>query len=157
MNAAVNRYTRQIVEQRGWCAGSSLENRFAFNLSRIGITPTDLLQQHTVGRYRLDFADPDVRIAIEADGFFHRMPGKPERDAERDAWLLTQGWYVIRISDEEAEDAELQQRLLCAVLLIREERAYQDLPWKRDRSLEYRRKQPKPSRLAYIAGYREPA
>lgn len=151
MTAAVHRYTKQIVEKQGWTPGSTLENRFAMRLHRLGVRPTDLVQQHSVGAYRIDFADPDVYIGIEADGFFHRMPGAAESDRERDAWLLTQGWYLIRISDD-SEDDELEERLCCAVLLIREERIYQGLPWERDpRS----RKKTRPSRLAVAAGYRK--
>jgi very-short-patch-repair endonuclease len=150
---AVDRYTRSAVEARGWASGSSLENRFALRLNRIGVRATDLVQQHTVGAYRIDFADPDVFMGIEADGFFHRMPGASERDRERDAWLLTQGWHLFRIADD-CDEPELEQLLCCAVLLIREERVYQGLPWKREpRS----RKQAKPSRLAQIAGYRATA
>jgi very-short-patch-repair endonuclease len=154
MNAIVDRYTKQLVEEKGWRAGSTLENRFALRLHRIGIRPTDLLQEHQVGSYRIDFADPDVFLGIEADGFFHRMPGAAEKDRERDAWLLTQGWHVFRISDD-CDEHELEERLLCAVLLIREERIYQGLPWKREPRRT--RKQTKPSRLAQLAGYRAPA
>lgn len=154
MNAAINRYTRQAVEARGWTSGSSLENRFALRLSRIGIRPPDLVQQHTVGRFRIDFADPDVCIGIEADGFYHRMPGAPERDRERDAWLLSQGWFLFRI-DDQCEEPELEERLLAAVLLIREERVYQGLNWKRHPGERYKRT--RPSRLARAHGYTPPA
>jgi very-short-patch-repair endonuclease len=148
VTASVQRYTKDLVEQRGWASGSSLENRFALRLSRLGVTPNDLVQQHRVGTYKIDFADPDVRLGIEADGFYHRMPGAAERDRRRDAWLLTQGWHVFRIADD-CEDGELESRLCCAVLLIREERTYQGLPWKRHQAT---RKKTQPSRLAQVLG-----
>lgn len=147
---ATARYTRSVIEERGWTPGSTLEDRFVLRLHRLGVRPAHLVQQHPVGAYRIDFADPDVLIGIEADGFFHRMPGALERDRERDAWLLTQGWYLIRISDN-GDDAELEQRLCCAVLLIREERTHQGRPWLRDPAA---RKKAEPSRLAIVAGHR---
>lgn len=153
MTASIDRYTKLAVETRGWASGSSLENRFALRLSRIGIRPGDLVQQHRVGRFCIDFADPDVFLGIEADGFYHRMPGARERDRERDAWLLSQGWFLFRI-DDQCEEPELEQHLHAAVLLIREERVYQGLPWKRQPT--DRVKKPKPSRLARAHGYTPP-
>lgn len=149
MNAAIARYTKQAVEARGWQAGSSLENRFALRLARLGLRPIDLVQQHRVGTYRIDFADPDVLIGIEADGFYHQMPGAADRDCRRDQALLEQGWFVFRVTD--CDDAELEKQLLAVVLLLREERIYQGLPWKRE---AVNRKTPKPSRLALAAGHR---
>lgn len=121
-------------------------------LHRIGVRPGDLLQQYPVGRYRLDFADPDVLIAIEADGFFHRMPGAAERDRKRDEWLLSQGWFLFRISD--GSDSELEERLCAAVILIRDERRRRDLPIKRTNIAAWKKAQP--SQLAVAHGYRPP-
>jgi hypothetical protein len=123
MNAAIAQYTRQAVEAKGWLSGSTLENRFALRLSRIGIRPPDLVQQHPVGRYRLDFADPDVLIGIEADGFYHRMPGA----------------------------AELEERLCAAVILIRDERRRRDLPMHRTQVAPWKKAQP--SDLAIACGH----
>lgn len=148
--SAVDRYTKTIIERRGWQSGSSLENRFVARFSSFNVRPSDLVQQHQVGRYRIDFADPDVLMGIEADGFFHQMPGAAERDRERDAWLLAQGWYLIRIADH-PDDEHLAERLLAAVLLIREERVFQGLTW--ERVPKNRRTPPRPSRLAIAAGY----
>jgi very-short-patch-repair endonuclease len=149
---AVDRYTKQAIEGKGWIPGSTLENRFLFHLNRIGARPSDLVQQHTVGRFRIDFADPDVLIGIEADGFYHRMPGAAERDKARDSWLLQHGWFLFRISDDCAEQ-DLQERLASALILLREERIYQGLPWKRQPGM---RRSTRPSRLARIAGYVSP-
>lgn len=100
MSTSLARYTVQALEQRGWQPGSTLENQVALLLSNEGFTPGDFVQQFRIGRYRIDFAIPDLRLAIEVDGWYHRMPGKAERDAERDAFLATRGWRTLRISDE---------------------------------------------------------
>jgi len=49
--------------------------------------------QFPVGRYFVDFGDPDRRIAIECDGAaFHDA----DKDKKRDAELLEMGWRVFR-------------------------------------------------------------
>jgi len=50
--------------------------------------------------YRIDFAYPDVLLAIEIDGPHHRLPEVMARDRRRDAHLESLGWRVIRIPEE---------------------------------------------------------
>lgn len=58
--------------------------------------------QHPVGRYRLDFAIPNQRIAIELDGHeYHKTKYQRTRDAKRDRWLYGQGWHVLRFTGSE--------------------------------------------------------
>ncbi|GAB3867924.1 hypothetical protein GCM10028801_42950 [Nocardioides maradonensis] len=45
--------------------------------------------------YRLDFAYPQHRVAVEYDGAHHLEPGQAGHDAERLAWLRAAGWTVI--------------------------------------------------------------
>lgn len=54
--------------------------------------------QHPAGEYVLDFFCPRVRLAVEVDGQAHDRGDRPERDAERDAWLMAQGVRVLRVS-----------------------------------------------------------
>ncbi|MDO9336184.1 MAG: endonuclease domain-containing protein [Caulobacter sp.] len=49
-------------------------------------------RQVPIGRYVVDFLCPRHRLIVEADGPFH----DPEQDAIRDAWLLSQGFRVLR-------------------------------------------------------------
>ena len=53
-------------------------------------------KQHPLGAYSLDFACVKARLAIEVDGMSHEMGDRPERDAARDAWVLSQGFDTIR-------------------------------------------------------------
>ena len=55
-------------------------------------------KQHPVGPYILDFYCHDVRLALEVDGEGHSLGDRPERDAVRDAWLLTRGIRTLRLS-----------------------------------------------------------
>lgn len=52
--------------------------------------------------YFLDFYLPDASIAIEADGVYWHQT-KKSKDEKRDAFLLSQGITVIRITDKELE------------------------------------------------------
>lgn len=54
-------------------------------------------KQHPLGRHALDFACIRARLAIEVDGAAHDRGDRPERDAERDAIVLQQGFETLRI------------------------------------------------------------
>ena len=55
-------------------------------------------RQHPLGRYILDFACIEHRLAIEADGGQHSESASDER---RTAWLERQGWRVLRFWNNE--------------------------------------------------------
>jgi very-short-patch-repair endonuclease len=55
-------------------------------------------------RYVLDFAWPDLKIAVEVDGFrYHANPTSYEKDRHRDNALGELGWIVIRVTPKEFE------------------------------------------------------
>ena len=55
--------------------------------------------QHRVGRYRVDFAYPELRLAIEVDGFeVHGTPAALQADLERQNRLVAAGWTVLRFT-----------------------------------------------------------
>ena len=54
--------------------------------------------------YSLDFAIPQLRIGIEADGeMFHSSTKQVQRDKSRDMQLTQAGWTIIRFKDTEIE------------------------------------------------------
>jgi very-short-patch-repair endonuclease len=58
--------------------------------------------QHKIGRYRLDFAFIDEKLCIEVDGrSYHSKDEAFVRDRERDRWLTSQGWRVMRFASDE--------------------------------------------------------
>ena len=91
---------RDFIVSRGWTLGTELENMVMRQLTNFRYRPE---QQHRVGKFRLDFAWPDLKIALEADGWHHRSPAGAARDRERDSWLRSEGWLVFRIDDEHGE------------------------------------------------------
>ncbi len=56
-------------------------------------------RQHPFGKYILDFACIDAKLAIEVDGSQHSE--LQEHDSVRTAWLTAQGWKVLRFWNNE--------------------------------------------------------
>jgi very-short-patch-repair endonuclease len=116
----VERMVAELVAEKGWRAGTSLENRVMRLLSRFKMGPGEPLhprQQYRVGKYLLDFAWPAQLMALEADGPYHRMPAGAARDAERDAWLRGQGWVIFRVDDTGTEHSfEVQVARVCRIV-----------------------------------------
>lgn len=58
--------------------------------------------QFPVGKYRLDFAFPCKKIAIEVDGkAYHSSFEQVKNDYERDAYIKKFGWTIFRFSGSE--------------------------------------------------------
>jgi very-short-patch-repair endonuclease len=55
-----------------------------------------------IGSYVVDFAWLSARIVIEVDGATHDEPGAAARDAEKDRFLRSRGFKVIRVRDGDA-------------------------------------------------------
>lgn len=74
-----------------------LEARFARVLREHGLPLPEF--QYRVGRHRVDFAYPELRIAIEVDGFeVHGTPAALQADLERQNTLVAAGWTVLRFT-----------------------------------------------------------
>jgi very-short-patch-repair endonuclease len=59
-------------------------------------------RQAPIGRYFADFASHGRRLVIEVDGAVHQRFGEVAlRDAERQAWIESQGYRVIRFTDKQ--------------------------------------------------------
>ncbi|MEH0197988.1 DUF559 domain-containing protein [Caulobacter sp. CCNWLY153] len=59
-------------------------------------------RQAPIGRYVADFVHHGSRLVIEVDGGWHDLPEQQLHDAERDSWLASQGYRVLRVRDVEA-------------------------------------------------------
>lgn len=94
--------------------GSPLERMF-YELAFLDL---HLYPQHPVGKYRLDFAIPDKRIAIELDGHdYHKTRSQRTHDARRDRWLFGQGWHVLRFTGTEIhQDLDRCVDEICALV-----------------------------------------
>lgn len=84
---------------------SRLEVMMEQQLSAAGIK--DYVTQHiplAPRRWRLDFAWPQLKVAIEVQGMVHRIKGKFKRDIEKRAELMLAGWEVLEVDGESIND-----------------------------------------------------
>jgi very-short-patch-repair endonuclease len=63
----------------------------------------NIRRQAPMGPYVVDFVCHASKLVIEVDGYYHSLPERQEKDAERDAWLSRQGYRVLRISTSEVQ------------------------------------------------------
>ena len=55
--------------------------------------------------YQLDAAIPALRLGLEADGeIYHSNPEKIAKDRKRDMLLATQGWTILRFTENELNE-----------------------------------------------------
>lgn len=118
MIRALAPYIREIAQKLGWKGGNASECQVAIALSGCGVTPAEAWEQFRYGPYRLDFAFPDVQVAIEADGWVHGTKVVSRRDRERDRVLRSWGWLVIRV-DVESETVSVAEQVSQAVKQVR--------------------------------------
>lgn len=63
---------------------------------------TNYIREYAFGRYSLDFAWPDKKRCIEIDGEQHyRFQEYIDRDRRKDAYILSNGWNVLRLNWKE--------------------------------------------------------
>lgn len=74
---------------------TSIEVKMEEELLRRGI---DFEQEYSVGsRYLVDFYLPQFNIVVECDGdYWHTIPKVFEKDLRKDAYLISQGYEVVR-------------------------------------------------------------
>lgn len=58
-------------------------------------------RQHPIGRYVADFCCESAKLVVEVDGDSHAGDEAEARDADRTAWLLKQGYRMIRFTNED--------------------------------------------------------
>lgn len=78
---------------------TSIERTFAVALRNAQI---EVVPQFPHGQYSVDFAIPDLKIAIECDGdYWHSLPKSIKHDRMRDNYFYRNGWQTIRFSETE--------------------------------------------------------
>jgi very-short-patch-repair endonuclease len=78
---------------------SYIEKAFAIALTSIEVS---CCSQYSLGPYTIDFAIPEMQIAIECDGdYWHSQPASILRDKRKDRYLLNRGWRVLHFSETE--------------------------------------------------------
>jgi very-short-patch-repair endonuclease len=115
-NHSLARALRAVLEYEGLPVGTHLENRVTWQLHKWKVP--EYKWQYCVGPYRLDYAWPAQRIALEVDGPHHWRPDVAVKDVARDAYLRARGWLVFRVDDTEGKLAAQLFRFAMAVGVI---------------------------------------
>ena len=84
--------------------------------SRLRLTDLHMRRQAPIGRFVADFASHAAKLVIEVDGPHHEAPDRTQRDAQRDRWLESQGYVVVRVSEA---DARLHPERITASIVAR--------------------------------------
>jgi very-short-patch-repair endonuclease len=58
-------------------------------------------RQTPIDRYIPDFCCPELRLVVEVDGEVHEADSQAEHDRNRDAYLRSLGYLVLRFSNEQ--------------------------------------------------------
>jgi very-short-patch-repair endonuclease len=62
-------------------------------------------RQHSIGPYVADFYCDALQLVVEADGRVHEQPENRLRDAVRDKWMVSGGFIVVRLPEDEIINA----------------------------------------------------
>jgi very-short-patch-repair endonuclease len=74
-------------------------------------------REKRMGRWSVDLALPLHSIAVELDGeYWHSLPAMVDRDRRKDAWLMSQGWTVVRIVIAKSDTPESVARRIAEEL-----------------------------------------
>jgi very-short-patch-repair endonuclease len=87
-----------VVRLANPLADSPMETRIRLAIVLAGLPPP--LLQVPVGRYWLDMAYADIMLAVEYDGREHLDQRRAMRDLDRQAYLTTAGWRIVRFPKE---------------------------------------------------------
>jgi very-short-patch-repair endonuclease len=74
-------------------------------------------RQAPFGPYVVDFVCHRSRLVVEVDGAVHLLEEVQAKDIERDAWLVSRGYSVLRISNEQAlyDTGSVVERIVSAL------------------------------------------
>lgn len=74
------------------------------SLERVPVANTHFRRQVPIGRYVVDFACLAARLVIELDGGHLAEAEQVKADADRTAWLESEGYRVLRFWNREVEE-----------------------------------------------------
>ena len=80
--------------------GTMYEASFWKLLSNRQVEGVRFRRQFSVGPYILDFYAPELKLAIELDGYYHQTEDGLRHDYYRDAFLKSSGITLLRFENE---------------------------------------------------------
>ncbi len=76
----------------------SLPEALVWQRLRGAVTGMKFRKQHPIGPYVVDFYCSKARLVIEIDGEAHSRGDAPARDERRDAFVIENGYRLLRIA-----------------------------------------------------------
>ncbi len=143
--AAARPESRRVQTPAGEFWMSPIEAELYEAMCREGLSS---IPQFYIRGYYVDFAFPDVRVAVEADGAAFHGPDRRERDRKRDWILLQAGWTVRRFHGTTIH----RKAANCAYVIKREVEGRRN--WIRARALQRERKR-EARRAAFLWPFRK--
>jgi very-short-patch-repair endonuclease len=94
---------KMLLELRGNCVtDSALEVKVLRALRKAGLKPSEtpvIVMDGDEYVIRLDFAWPDLKVALHVDGYrWHHQRERFDRDARQRSWLQKLGWQCITVT-----------------------------------------------------------
>lgn len=74
------------------------EEEFALHCRVYNLNPQREFVFHPSRKWRIDFAFPDKKLAVEVEGSVHRIKGRYAGDIEKYNALSRMGWTLLRYS-----------------------------------------------------------
>lgn len=99
--------------RQGTQSESRMEGLFREQFATYGVT---LVLNHPVGRWNVDLAHLERKIAFEIDTGWHRTKFKRARDKRKDVALTNAGWTVVRIPVQPRYSGKILVPRLCEQL-----------------------------------------
>lgn len=91
--AAARPESIRVATKAGDIWMSPIEHELYKAIRKEGLSP---IPQYRIEWYTVDFAFPDIKVAIEADGASYHSGDRREHDRRRDSSLRRAGWTVKR-------------------------------------------------------------
>ena len=77
--------------------------RVLWNELRAKKTGYRFLRQHAIGEYIVDFVCLERKVIVEVDGGYHAEALQQMMDTQRQSWLESKGYFVLRFTNEQVE------------------------------------------------------
>lgn len=99
----------------------SYAEKYIIELLREEFNSLNYIRELKVGKWFIDFAFENLKIALEIDGKQHNLPERKISDALKDDFLVSQGWVVHRVKWKKISK-EFREELIKKIKEISESR-----------------------------------
>lgn len=92
---------KDFAKKMRFAKSTEVENKLWEELSGKKLSGYKFRRQHIIGNFIADFVCLKENLIIEVDGLIHQVPENKISDEERTKWLNSEGYRVVRFTNEE--------------------------------------------------------